>query len=94
MRSSSSSAGRGRPPGHPHKAPPIAHARAAQQLLAAISALSIGLILARSADEAAEELLRCAGSQFVPAVVDAFLAVTDLPNSVQTTRLVPRPLPY
>ena len=48
----------------------------------------------RPADEAAEELLRCAGSQFDAAVVDAFLVVADPPKSVQTTRLVPGPLPY
>jgi HD-GYP domain-containing protein (c-di-GMP phosphodiesterase class II) len=48
----------------------------------------------RSADEAAEELRRCAGSQFDPAVVEAFLAVADLPESVQTARIRPGALPY
>jgi diguanylate cyclase (GGDEF)-like protein len=48
----------------------------------------------RSADEAAEELRRCAGSQFDPAVVEAFLAVADLPESVHTARMRPGALPY
>jgi len=48
----------------------------------------------RSADEAAEELRRCGGSQFDPAVVEAFLAAADLPESVQTARIRPGALPY
>ena len=48
----------------------------------------------RSADEATEELRRCAGSQFDPAVVEAFLAVAALPESVQTARIRPGALPY